>query len=797
MHRLLRLPGIALIVLLAVAGRGLAGAVPVPAGGMLAFDFEAVGPLNVGDYWFVGPGAAYTEAQGFGWVGDRGHPYDRPRGAAGSNYPATGEVPLYELVRDGITFTDTSFRVDLASSEYTVTVLLGDLAASEPRGNNAIDANGVRVVNGLGTAGDVKACTFGVTVMRGHLLLRFYAEAPWRQIGVCAVLVQAGPGPTAVTVRDALTATDLRVALPDKWDAFTRRVDAMLDRCLAENAHGRADFHAVWEQSRSPDALRAPGVRRVMLWENGLLCADNQARLLPLVRRLGMDGLCVGSRPQQAGIGAWLAPQGLIHTVIFGAEGYPGGKVPDGQLNGLRSQDGTASTIPNVYSNLNPDVHEAFRVRLGTSMDVVTGAAGVILDEPRGCWSSGGRIGDFSPAAEAALRTWAAANGYPGLAANGFPAIGWSRDAYGFHLFRLESVPRFVNALRTLPAFKDKPVYPGNGRFLTGTNPHCLRPDVVARHGLQGVQWLYIDPPFRVKYCVEMMVAAGYQTDYWCAALGGWQGYLNTNPPPLASLRLVSGLSALPDRVTVWGMDEVLNDAERSALFLDLSRVVRATSGFAHETAAYVYLPVSLTYPDLVNWTTDEGTQAEAVIAALYDGNLDFKVSYDLGMPTPAMAVYTARQPVLTDAEWGRVAAFLQRGGLLVYVAPQAPLDVEGKPLAAAAPVFARLPTTGEAMVRVGDGTLHWVRSGFSAAAVRTLAEGGRVRLNPSLPNPALRSFAYAAGAESYVLLANADTAAAQSVVLPFAGRDVLRGAAHQAGDTVRLPPGGCLLLRH
>ena len=95
---------------------GAAGAGALSVKDTVVFDMQNMGSLARKNYYLVSPGNIYDATRGFGWLKREGYPYDRP-----------GDYPLGELVRDGITVQDNTFRVDLENGDYTVTALIGDM----------------------------------------------------------------------------------------------------------------------------------------------------------------------------------------------------------------------------------------------------------------------------------------------------------------------------------------------------------------------------------------------------------------------------------------------------------------------------------------------------------------------------------------------------------------------------------------------------------------------------------------------------------------------------------------------
>lgn len=796
----------------------------IPSHGQLVFDMGFLGNLSKHSYYFVSNRSTFSSSTGFGWLPDAGvwNPYER--------FAAENKHLLYELYRSGIGLDGQdgrAFRVNLHNGPYTITVIVGDLLQTEATINTCIVANHtlVAMIPVIPTTKDgtdpPMAVRFHCDIQKACLEVRIRSTAKsLPRASICGIIIQNGflvaedliitqASHGALMKQKKVTGGfawfDSWDAPKDKWDLFSVKVGAV----IAEIEKTETSFAARWTNERTLAAMKwmNSDTRKVFLQDIGIVSKENQSTLLPILSIMGLDGLCLGyqdpTRSSLPAVAEYLTTNGMAYTIHYGGEKCPIGLnvspkhkhlsiILNNSGVALRFKRQTYAVAKHVYSNFNSVVAQEFRKCIDLDSNYIVNAAALIWEEPRGCWAAAGGWGDFS---ENAVNAFNEAK-YKDAEPLPYPSPAtWKMGPlmHDLYVFRLNSVGNFTKAVFGESFLNHQDVHVGNCSYLPNMNHHCVRPDRLHANGVHGAQWPYFEEFHIVKYCAEMMVAARSKTDFWAStavSLADLEGREDAAPLAMTAIRLLAGLSALPDRVTLYGMAPLFHDSSRIKLFIELSRLVRATSGFTHRASVYVYVPLSLNYPDLVHLNQENGERMVKLIKQLCDENIDFKITYDLNIPSGTMALYAAIAGAFTDAEENQVTSFIRKGGVFVYCCETLPTDISAKTRTA----FVSAEIRNNSGCLMGYGIFRWFKK-LGSINARSLATQYRICLNPCIQNRNIRSFSYGKGHNEYHLFANVNGEGDEVFALPETGVDVIRRRVYHANMDVPLEPGGWLLL--
>ena len=176
------------------------------------------------------------------------------------------------------------------------------------------------------------------------------------------------------------------------------------------------------------------------------------------------------------------------------AEGFPPNS-GDPVLQKLRNKNGGLLEQKGVYSLFAPLNLNAFTVSWKKSSEgYIKVCSEIFVDEPRGLWGLGGKLGDYGPDALAAFNTWAAANRPGSRPLAELPAPAMTQEFYDFFLFRLQAVPWFLSTVGQAAGFKNEMLLPGNGEIgPESVNHSTFFPPEIAKQRMSVGSWNYID----------------------------------------------------------------------------------------------------------------------------------------------------------------------------------------------------------------------------------------------------------------------------------------------------------------
>jgi hypothetical protein len=115
------------------------------------------------------------------------------------------------------------------------------------------------------------------------------------------------------------------------------------------------------------------------------------------------------------------------------------------------------------------------------------------------------------------------------------------------------------------------------------------------------------------------------------------------------------------------------------ALYHEASMLARTLAPAQPLRHIYLFTPMSLTFPDLVNFTEAEGSHWEQLARDLDEQGVDYGVSFRGMVPDSALLVYSPIEPVLNEQELNDLRGFLLRGGRLLYACAKDPVRPDGK----------------------------------------------------------------------------------------------------------------------
>ncbi len=744
---------------------------------------SATSPLAPG-YTRVTPATLLSANPDYGWTRapmtvifrtDPDNPY----------YATQDTAPEFALYSDGVlSLEENSFVFRVPAGRYAVTAVIGDLAIGEARPGNSIWANGVQVATDELTNASVKAFRFPVAAPEGQITLRFRADSLQKYVTVIAVTAEAvaQDAQVAPSVQQYPTTPPGPAEFRANWEILQTRLIADWERAKAALTAEGVDLRE-WAE-RSATLRQLPGYREYWGWGLGSGAWERISgpmgglpigRLCTAFREMGIDGFSTNS----GALVKELTAVGLKHAVTGSAEGFPRGDMTGVPLNLMKNADGSTTTVPRVWSNCAPEAirtfQEVWRERLAAA---APGASFFVIDEPRGMWYAG-RYGDVSEPAQAAFKRWAAEHGWHELAAKGIPERARSLDFYRFYQFRLQSVALLVRAFTRDTPVADVPTMPGNGNAGPEQMNHsCYWPPAMAQHGLVSATWAYDNPASCKMYAETLRIAE---------ELGGQSVivpplYAEAHTPAQDLPMNTACISALTTRVLPWhfrGPTVAPNRIDWMKAVFYGARLTHATSGLTHTPPLYVWCPESIVYNDLVEFNAAEAAHWKVTWQALFDANLDYKVTTTLAVPPPAVVIYSCVRPVLSEEEFGRLQRFVAGGGTVLCTFTRPPEWPDGRPIAE----WGTLPA-GRVM------TLD-----LSPAGLRDEVGQRGLARNWETGAAALKTYLYQREGTRVHLINNTDPAAPASFVLPAPVTDALSGARLERGATLTVRAAGYALL--
>lgn len=714
----------------------------------------------------------YSAEKGFGWLEQENRldlPYER-HAADNPLFHAAATEPLYNLIVDGLCSrkgkgTKAPFRIDTAPGTYRITIYCGDLGLNEPRSDMGALVNGEPVFAGIASPGGQVVAESRVVESKEPFLTVTFTIGAGGQTAVSGLTVERV---------DAAATPAATIKLPPRADpeAMAKNLAAKL---AADNANidtVLTDLAAHGIPATAVGAAPSPaGTTKILATMYG-----DPSRLLSLapnldvsgqgltLKRLGIDRVSVHS-PAVAKTyrGLGLECIGSVH-----AEGFPpraGQPVPQK----LRKRDGSLVELPGFFSLFAPGNVAALAADWKQSFSAMQGTVdAVFVDEPRGMTFNGGLLGDYGPDALPAFRAWLAAHRPGQSPPTALPMPASSQPYYEFFLFRLDAVPEFIAAIAKDAGMESVRLLPGNGELSpVSVNHSTFFPPALAKHGYEPGSWNY-DAPWQGKRSAE--VVAAVQREY------GVNSAIYTSCGIDDVTNRMLSLAAISARPAVLGPRE----GTSFRLFLEVSAVARGLADAVHETPVYLYWPASITYPDLVEYSDVEGDRWDALAKSLYDGNLDFKVTYRCDLLPGSIIVYAPRKAVLSDEEVADLRGHLSRGGTLVYSSDGPLLRPDGTARGTPAEVF------GHALER----NIAIMKQPPTARELRELAAGRGMPTNPEGSSATLKTFAFRQGDDRLVLALGSNREQPATLTLPQPARDRFTGAVLPAGQPIPVEPG-------
>jgi hypothetical protein len=714
----------------------------------------------------------YSAEKGFGWLEKENRldlPYERHAPDNPLFHSASTE-PLYNLIVDGLCSrrgkgTKAPFRIDATPGTYRITIYFGDLGLGEPRGDMGALVNGQPVFAGIASpGGQVVVESRVVESKEPHLTVTF-------TIGDRG---QTAVGGFTVERVDAAVQPAATVKLPPRADpeAMAKNLAAKLAADNANIDSVLTDLAAHGIPATAVGAGPSPtGTTKILATMYG-----DPSRLLSLapnldvsgqgqtLKRLGIDRVSVHS----PAVAKTYRAQGLECIGSVHAEGFPpraGQPVPQK----LRKRDGSLVELPGFFSLFAPGNVAALAADWKRSFSVMQDTVdAVFVDEPRGMTFNGGLLGDYGPDALPAFRTWLAAHRPGQSQPTALPTPAFSQPYYEFFLFRLDAVPEFLAAIAKDAGMESVRLLPGNGELSpVSVNHSTFFPPAFATRGYEPGSWNY-DAPWQGKRSAE--VVAAVQREY------GVNSAIYTSCGIDDVTNRMLSLAAISARPAVLGPRE----GTSFRLFLEVSAVARGLADAVHETPVHLYWPASITYPDLVEYTDVEGARWDALAKSLYDGNLDFKVTYRCDLPPESIIVYAPRKAVLSDDEVADLHGHLSRGGTLVYGSDGPLLRPDGTARGTPAEVF------GGALER----NIVIMKQPPTARDLRELVAARGMPQNPEGSSAAVKTFAFRQGDDRLVLALGSNREQPATLTLPQLARDRFTGAVLPAGQPIPVEPG-------
>lgn len=725
--------------------------------------------------------SAYDPQKGFGWHGGHGSPSNHHVRDTLLNplYHQRDDLPEYDMVFDGVLFypdRPCRFRVDVEPGTYDLIVYFGDLSLGENRHQAYVKVNGERVTEPLDTrGGEIRTVGARVQTIDGRLDIEFSTAHPTaHQTSVSGFELRRVDADSA----HEFVGRIYPESLGDTKSIARLNLESYLENERAKWSAAREELLAEGYPIRIFDWTEAePGSTEINLSMYGdpsrLLVFDREldvSGMIELVRDSGVDSIIVNS-PEVA---RQYSDAGFHVSGAASAERLPAAGVKPPQI--LVTRDGSFTTLPGFFSILSDEVQSAIRkmhekklVPLKPYMD------GIFVDEPRGMTFVSGKMGDYSAPSLEAFAEWSKAQGHPEWAdAEEGPLPGYSEAYYAFHRFRLDAVPLYIDAIYEGTGLEGIRTEVGNGRISPlWLAHHSFFPPALVDSGYDVASWNY--HALNIAKISSEAIAAVQDADRRGAV---YTSVGSTDP----SNDLLLGLIALSARVDVIGPRE----GHDFANVMRIAAFARGLGNRDHLCGVYLYWPKSLIFPDLVELSENEAARWIEQATSLFDGNLDFKVSYDAQVEQPSLLVYAPDKPVFTDREIEDLRAYLQSGGVLVTAFGTAPVNVNGEFL-----------LMWRQMLDAPDpGQIVELDAFPSPGKLREIGGEHGVAMNPNLGDShALLTYRFAGESDEALMLLNRDEEDAQHVTLQSAAMDLIRGKRYPAGTVIEVPSGNGLLL--
>jgi hypothetical protein len=383
-------------------------------------------------------------------------------------------------------------------------------------------------------------------------------------------------------------------------------------------------------------------------------------------------------------------------------------------------------------------------------------------------------FGWLQPPRGALFRADPTERGYADLAERGISPRGRTLDFYRFYQFRLESVPRFVQAAVQSSPLEGLMLVPGNGNIGPElVNHSSYWPPAIARYGMVSASWAYDSPASCKMYAETIRTAREF---------GGQSLIVPPLYPelhtPLQDLPMHTAcLSALNDKTCPWHFAGPTDGPQRAewmqTVFLS-ARLAHALTGMEHTPPLYVWCPESIAFSDLVDLNRTEAEHWAETWKQLFEANVDYGVTCAFSILEGSTVLWSCASPVLNSDEWEQMQRFLARGGRLACTSRTAPQAPDGTPLPGCEALQDRVTFVD-----------------LTPEALAALAGPASLQTD----SPAVKTYPYRRGAASIHLLNNTDLTKPAVIPLPFPTEDVCTGERRDRGQTLTLGPGQYALL--
>lgn len=710
----------------------------------------------------------YSPEKGFGWVekDQKLEWFFERNDSLNPIFHQAETEPLYNMVADGLSSrkgagAKAPFRVDAPPGTYKITIYFGDLSLGESRADMGALVNDQPVFQGINTTGGQVVGESRIVESTAPYLTVTFTTGKGAQPAVCGMTIEpvasGETAPAAVKIPATMPAGAMAKNLAHQIKRDTAEIDAVAAELASQGVPAPVPY--------------TPGGTKMIATMYGdpsrMLTVDMDLDVTPqaqVLKRIGVDMVTA----RDPDVARSYKKSGLESIGTVHAEGFPpnsGNPV----LQKLRDKAGTLFEEKGCYSLFAPtNLNAMTACWKKDSAKYVKDYSEIFVDEPRGMWAIGGKIGEYGPDALAAFNTWAAVN-RPGFnPLTELPAPAMSQDFYNFFLFRLQAVPWFLSTVGQAAGFKNEMLLPGNGEIgPESVNHSTFFPPEVAKQRMSVGTWNYIDP-WQVKRSSEVVAAAGREF--------GVPSAVYTSCGSDDAVNRAQALAALSARPSIIGPRE----GTSFRLFLELSAMMRAIGAAEHEAGVYLYWPASITYPDLVAFTTTEGKRWDDLARSLYDANLDFKATYRGGVPQPSLLVYAPKQAVLSDEEILDLRAYLEKGGTLVFGSESPLFKPDGT----------RRGTLEEVFGADNLKKIVQLKTVPTPAELRAIATERGVAVNPQGSSDQLKTFVFSRDGASLLMLLNTDAKQEATIKLPKNATDALTSKPIAADTIVTVQPG-------
>lgn len=722
----------------------------------------------------------YDEKIAYGWKGNVNSEVVRDNYLNPFYHKAEERDSFYNLYCDGIVpRSDIPFLFKVIPGKYKITIIIGDLSPGESRFGFNIFVNEKEIIKNESTdGGTLKIYTFSIdSEDKIEIKLKSENQLPYISGIICEKTDKDIPIQIKV-IPEKVTEDDYR----KNWERFEKNFISDWQIAKEELKKEGVDFE-YWDKKFERIKKKYRNYREYFP-SGGLGRIDrliekakdiNTEKIVNCFKEIGIDGFVGGNDRYPASINE-IRKHGLKYAVSGHAENIRlNEKVT---LNLIRKKNGEFFTIKNVWSNCCP---EAIRILNDEWKEIYkeTGknAEFFMIDEPRGCWYSGG-IGDYSETAKREFINYLKEIGKNDIAEkvkeNGIPEPSYSWDFYYFYIFRLNTVPLLVKkAIKDTPLEKI-PVMPGNGDIGPETMNHsCYFPVYIAKNNFISASWSYNLPSSSKAAAETIKIAEEYNGKSYI-----WPP-IYLGPPEKDLTTTISAISALNDKVCPWSFSKLMDLKERIGwlkMVYYSSRLTHATTILKHTPPVYIWLPASIVFNDLVNYDNEESGRWKEIYEYLFKINIDYGITNNFkNIEKDIPVLYAPKRPVLNCEEFEDLKNFLNKGGKIFYTFDEIPVYPDGEKIK------------------------EWEnlqRENLIKIKLDKIKENLKF-LNLQLDNEKIKTYIYRdENGEIYHLLNNTDYQNDIEIILNIEGIDFFTDKIYKKGDKLKILKGNYILLK-